>query len=259
MSELRKIALIGSGNVASHLAKSLANKGLMITGIYGRNHVTAQELAELTGAKWGPISELNTSENDLIIISVPDNGIEEVLSQIPRGDTLFAHTSGSLELSILNKLGKRKAVFYPLQTFSKEKEINFENIPIMVEAKTDDDLEQMEKLALKLSPKVFRISSAQRKKIHIAAVFSSNFTNYLYHIAEDLLAKDNIPFEIIQPLIVETTNKIQHLKPYQAQTGPAVRNDLKTISSHLEDLESIPEYHEIYKLLSHHIIKSRKQ
>ena len=162
-------------------------------------------------------------------------------------------------MEVLNKLGKRIGVFYPLQTFSKDKEVDFSKIPMMVEANTNEDMENLEKLAQNLSTKVFRITSAQRKKIHIAAVFSSNFTNYLYHIAEDLLTKDNIPFEVIQPLIAETTEKIKHLKPYHAQTGPAVRNDVETITSHLQDLEAIPEYHEIYKLLSHHIIKSRKQ
>ncbi len=259
MSEIKKIAFIGSGNVASHLAKALVNKGLSITGIYGRNPESTKDLASLFNAKHGTADHIDVSENDLIIISVPDNAIEEVIKQLPIGNAFFTHTSGSLDINILNKLGKRTGVFYPLQTFSKEKEVNFEKIPMMVEAQTKEDLNSLEKLAQVLSPKVFRISSAQRKKIHIAAVFSSNFTNYLYHIAEDLLAKDNIPFEVIQPLIAETTDKIQHLKPFHAQTGPAVRNDLETISSHLEDLEAIPEYHEIYKLLSHHIIKSRKQ
>lgn len=259
MPEIKKIAFIGSGNVASHLAKALVDKGLSITGIYGRNLATAQVLAELTGAKWGTISDINNTEQDLIIISVPDNAIEEVMNTLSDGHTLVIHTSGSLDIEVLNQLGNRIGVFYPLQTFSKEKEVDFTKIPMMVEANTKNDLEKLERLAKVLSPKVFRISSAQRKKIHIAAVFSSNFTNYLYHIAEDLLTKDNIPFEVIQPLIAETTEKIQHLKPYHAQTGPAVRNDLDTISSHLQELEAIPEYHEIYKLLSHHIIKSRKQ
>lgn len=259
MSEIKKIAFIGSGNVASHLAKALVEKGLSISGIYGRNLLTSKALAQLCDAKWGSILDIEAMESDLIIISVPDNAIEEVIQQIPICKTLITHTSGSLDMSVLQKLGNRIGVFYPLQTFSKEKELDFTKIPMMVEANTEDDLEQLERLAKVLSPKVFRISSAQRKKIHIAAVFSSNFTNYLYHIAEDLLTKDNIPFEVIQPLIAETTEKIQHLKPYHAQTGPAVRNDLETISSHLQELEANPEYHEIYKLLSHHIIKSRKQ
>ncbi|NPD44297.1 MULTISPECIES: Rossmann-like and DUF2520 domain-containing protein [unclassified Lentimicrobium] len=259
MSEIKKIAFIGSGNVASHMAKSFTDKGFTITGIYGRNLITAQALAAFTNSKWGAISDINFEEHDLVIISVPDNAIAEIINILPHSNTLIAHTSGSMEMEVLNKFGKRIGVFYPLQTFSKEKEVDFSKIPMMVEAKTDEDLVILEKLAQNLSLKVFRITSAQRKKIHIAAVFSSNFTNYLYHIAEDLLTQDNIPFEVIQPLIEETTDKIQHLKPYHAQTGPAVRNDLETISSHLQDLESIPEYHEIYKLLSHHIIKSRKQ
>lgn len=259
MSEIKKIAFIGSGNVSTHLAEAFANSGIELVGFYGRNQKTTQEMATHYHSKWGSISELKPSEVDLIIISVPDHAMEEVLQTLPTVTTLLAHTSGSLSMEILQNKGNQLAVFYPLQTFSKEKKVDFSNIPLMLEANGDYDLKLLENLAQKISSKVYRINSLQRKKIHIAAVFASNFSNYLYHIAEDLLKRNDIPFEVIQALIEETTDKIKKLSPYDAQTGPAMRKDMETIEAHLKDLEETPEYHEIYKLLSKHIIQSRKQ
>lgn len=259
MSEIKKIAFIGSGNVATHLAKAFTKAGLVIGGFYGRNQQTTQELASKYQCNWGPISEIMPNELDLIIISVPDHAITEVLKSLPPGPTRIAHTSGSISLEVLQTTGDRIAVFYPLQTFSKEKEVDFNQIPIMLEANLKDDLQRLENLALKISPKVFKINSQQRKKIHIAAVFAANFSNYLYHIADDLLVRNNIPFEVIQPLIKETAQKVQQLRPYEAQTGPAVRRDMDTIKAHLKDLEDFPEYQTIYRLLSEQIIQSRKE
>lgn len=258
MTEIKKVAFAGSGNVTTHLSKALFESNIEILGFYGRNQQAVQSLAKKYDSHFGQLKELNGCEADLIIVSVPDNAIEEVLHLIPACETLIAHTSGSLSMDTLNKVSHRSGVFYPLQTFSKEKSLNFFQIPIMIEASNNGDLEKLEKLAQKISEKVFRIDSAQRKKIHIAAVFSSNFTNYLFHIAEDLLRREEVPFEVIQPLIEETTQKIKKLSPFDAQTGPAVRRDLDTINSHLDDLKEIPDYQEIYKLLSHHIIKSRE-
>lgn len=258
MTEIKKVAFAGSGNVTTHLSKVLYQSNIEIMGFYGRNLQTAELLAKKYKTKYGKLKELKTCEADMVIISVPDNAIEEVIKLIPFCDSLVAHTSGSLPMDAINNVSSRPAVFYPLQTFSKDKEIDFKNIPIMLESRDAADLILLEDLAKKISSKVFRITSLQRKKIHIAAVFSSNFTNYLFHIAEDLLNREAVPFEVIQPLIEETTEKIKELRPFDAQTGPAVRRDLDTINDHLDDLKDIPEYHEIYKLLSHHIIKSRE-
>lgn len=258
MSEIKKIAFAGSGNVATHLAKAMYEAGIEIVGFYSRKASSAQILAEKYQVKWGLLSELKVCHADLIIVSVPDHAIQEVLTLLPSCKSLLVHTSGSLEMNALKSKSHRIGVFYPLQTFSREKPLDFSQIPIMVEAAELKDTKELLLLAEKISSKVFEINSAKRMKIHIAAVFSSNFTNYLFHIAADLLEREQIPFEVIQPLIEETTEKIKHLHPSDAQTGPAMRNDQDTISLHLEDLESIPEYHEIYKLLSHHIFKSRK-
>lgn len=258
MTEINKVAFVGSGNVTTHLSKAFYDSHIEITGIYSRNIETAQSIAQKYKTQSGKLNELRDCDADLIIVSVPDRAIEEVLDQIPNCNTLVAHTSGSLSLGALENITSHPAVFYPLQTFSKNKSVDFGQIPIMIEAHHQKDLIKLEKLAFKISEKVFKINSLQRKKIHIAAVFSSNFTNYLFHIAEELLKREKVPFEVIQPLIEETTEKIKELRPYDAQTGPAVRKDLETINNHLDDLKDIPEYHEIYKLLSHHIIKSRE-
>lgn len=258
MTEIKKVAFAGSGNVTTHLSKVFYEANIEIIGFYGRNLESTQSLATKYHTKFGKLQDLKACWADLIIVSVPDNAIEEVLKLIPTCDTIVAHTSGSLPIDALNNVSSHPAVFYPLQTFSKEKKVNFSQVPIMIEAKVSDDLDALEKLANKISEKVFRINSLQRKKIHIAAVFSSNFTNYLFHIAEDLLRREQVPFDVIQPLIDETTQKIKELRPYEAQTGPAVRRDLETINTHIDILKEIPEYQEIYKLLSHQIIKSRE-
>lgn len=258
MSEIKKIAFIGSGNVATHMAEAFAGADIELVGFYGRNPNSTKALATKYHSKWAAISEIKPLEVDLILISVPDHALEEVLQSLPTSNTLMAHTSGSMSMEVLGVKGLRWAVFYPLQTFSKDKKVNFSEIPIMLEASHVNDLKKLTNLAQKISHKVFHINSLQRKKIHIAAVFAANFSNYLYHIAEDLLSKNDIPFEVIQPLIEETSDKIKTLRPFDAQTGPAVRKDLDTIQAHLKDLEELPAYQEIYKMLSEHIIKLRK-
>jgi len=254
-----KVIFIGSGNVATHLSMAIANAGFQILGFYSRNKETALQLAKKHQALGGGIEDIKTDAADLIIISVPDQAIKNVLTIIPETNALIVHTSGSIAMNVLAGKFVRIGVFYPLQTFSKKKNLDYSTIPLLLEVQQDYDMALLENLAHSITKKVYKIDSAKRKKIHIAAVFSSNFTNYLYHIAADLLSKDDIPFEVIQPLIAETVDKLKELHPYDAQTGPAVRNDRETIENHLQDLKEIPEYYEIYKLMSHHIIKSRKK
>ncbi len=258
MTELNKVVFIGAGNVATHMSQAFAQAGIRVLGIYSRKLESAKVLAEKLHAEWGSLSQIDVTEAQLIVIAVPDQFIEEVSKQIPKNNALIVHTSGSINLEVLMDVGTQIGVFYPLQTFSKDKGLHFSNIPIMLECSNEENYVLLENLAHLISERVYRINSLQRKKIHIAAVFSSNFTNYLVHIAEDLLEKENIPFDVIRPLIEETAAKLKNLKPYHAQTGPAVREDYQTIETHLRDLKNIPAYYEIYKLLSHQIIQSRK-
>jgi len=257
MTSIQKVIFIGAGNVSSHIANALSKTTIDVLAIYSRTKGNASVLAKQSNSHWGDFSNIKLFDADLVIVSVPDKALIDVLKLIPKSNAMVVHTSGSIDINIL-KMFKRTGVFYPLQTFSKNKSLNFSLVPIMLESHTDDDLALLEKLAKHLTEKTYHITSAQRKKIHIAAVFANNFSNYLFHIASDLLAKDDIPFEVIQPLIAETAEKLNELNPYEAQTGPAVRSDEETIQNHLQDLDDFPDYQAVYKLLSQQISNSRK-
>ena len=188
------------------------------------------------------------TEADLYVISVSDNAISEVSEQLPFKNRLVVHTSGTSDISVLHDKN-RKGVFYPLQTFTKGKEIDFAPIPICLEAENESDYQLLEKLGNCISQKVVRISSEQRKSLHVAAVFVCNFVNHLYQIGNEICEENNVPFEVLHPLIQETAHKIMELSPKEAQTGPAVRNDQKTIEKHIDFLTN-ENQKEIYKILT---------
>jgi predicted short-subunit dehydrogenase-like oxidoreductase (DUF2520 family) len=225
--------VIGSGNVATHLTNAfLKADGIKVTQINSRKLE-------------------NIPQADVTIIAVADDAIAKVSSKI--GNSFVVHTSGSASLdSLKNKT--RKGVFYMLQTFSKDKEVAFSEIPFCLEAATKNDYLLLEKLAKSIGKKIYAINSEQRKSLHVAAVFVNNFTNHMYKIGNDICEKNKVPFVILQPLIKETAAKIAILSPEKAQTGPAVRNDKKTIINHL-DLLSKKEQ-KIYKTLTKSIINS---
>ena len=246
---MKTINIIGSGNVAHHLVRAL-------TGLsnYKIKNVAVRSLDKV--ADFFPKDLIVTTVEDLksadiTLISVTDSAIAEVSKRIPYIDSLVVHTSGTTALEILNNKN-RKGVFYPLQTFSKSKEINFKEVPLCLEAEIADDLIELNLLANELSNNVFEISSDQRKSLHVAAVFVSNFTNHLYSIGNEICKENNIPFNILKPLIKETADKINYLNPKDAQTGPAVRFDQKTIKTH-QDFLTNKTYKEIYNLITQSI------
>lgn len=246
---MKTINIIGSGNVAHHLVRALTD-----LSNYKIQNVAVRSLDKV--ADFLPKDLIVTAVEDLkptdiTLISVTDSAIAEVSARIPYKDSLVVHTSGTTALEVLN--GKnRKGVFYPLQTFSKNKEINFKEVPLCLEAVNTDDLIELKLLAEELSDKVFEISSEQRKSLHVAAVFVSNFTNHLYSIGNEICNENNIPFDILKPLINETADKINYLNPKDAQTGPAVRFDQKTIKAH-QDFLTNKTYKEIYNLITQSI------
>jgi predicted short-subunit dehydrogenase-like oxidoreductase (DUF2520 family) len=193
----------------------------------------------------------NLPDVDITIIAVSDDAIAEVSAKI--NNKLVVHTSGSFSIDDL-KNPHRKGVFYMLQTFSKDKKIDFSKVPFCLEAEHKEDYILLEKLAKLIGNKTYSISSKQRKSLHVAAVFVNNFTNYMYKIGNDICIKNNIPFEILHPLIKETSEKIQQLSPENAQTGPAIRNDITTIKNHLNLLDKNQQ--EIYKILTNSIQNS---
>jgi predicted short-subunit dehydrogenase-like oxidoreductase (DUF2520 family) len=237
-----KVVLLGSGNVASHLIKAMeANDAIDLVQVFARSKKSIENLINSSKIT---TSFADLKEADVYVISVSDKAIEEVSNQIPFTDKLVVHTSGTMGFDVINPKNKR-GVFYPLQTFSKSKEVDMKSVPFCLETENEDDYKTIENLAKSLSNSVYKIDGEQRKSLHISAVFVSNFTNHMYQIGNALCEENNVPFAILQPLIEETANKIKTLTPTEAQTGPAIRNDEPTIQKHLEALEN-PIYKELY-------------
>lgn len=243
---MKTVNIIGAGNVAYHLYKALkkadkyklqnvAVRSLEKAKSFVDEYLLVDDVALLKKA-------------DITIISVTDSAIESISMLIPYTGSLVVHTSGTTAMNVIDNKHK-KGVFYPLQTFSKSKEIDFKSIPLCLEAESDDDLKNLKDLANSLSSKVYEISSQQRKSLHVAAVFVSNFTNHMYAIGEDICTKNNVSFDVLKPLIKETANKIEYLNPKDAQTGPAIRHDDKTLNAHKEFLSNNLQ-NEIYQLIT---------
>lgn len=249
------ITILGAGNVAQHLINAFATaENLSVVKVYSRqknNTLVLPELVKITN----DLNDLIAA--DVYIIAVSDHAIAEVASELPFKNRLVVHTSGSVALDALDD-GNRKGVFYPLQTFTKNKAIDFSNIPICLEAQFSADYQLLEQVAKALSNFVFAINSEQRKALHVAAVFVNNFVNELYRIGSEICEENQIPFEILQPLIKETAEKIMSLSPNEAQTGPAKRVDLKTISAHL-DFISDGNQKTIYEVLTQSILQNAKK
>ena len=250
-----RITLIGSGNVATHLGAAFKNAGHRMVQVYSRNEQNAALLAYHIGAE--AIDELDNinTETDIFIISVSDDAIAGIAGQLAQYDKLIAHTSGATDLYTLLAFTDKAGVFYPLQTFSKTKEVDFRAVPVCIEGADESIAQTLTELAQTISNNVYPISSAQRKTLHLAAVFACNFPNYLYGVAQELLSAQSIRFDLLRPLILETAEKVQQQFPADVQTGPAVRKDAKTIDAHLQPLKGEPELEQLYRLLSQGIIK----
>lgn len=252
-----KVSIIGSGNVATHLAKALQHAHVEILGIWSHQFENAALLANQVEAKAvSQISEIANDESDIILISVKDDAIADVAAQLKNYRGMVAHTSGAAALNVLNS-NTSYGVFYPLQTFSKHKTLDFSQVPLCLEASNAQSLQQLKTLAARISKNIYEVDSEQRKILHLAAVFACNFPNYLYGVAQQLLAQHQLDFDIIKPLIAETANKVQTALPIEVQTGPAVRNDEQTLKKHEDLLKEHADWLTIYKLLSEQIKKTR--
>lgn len=254
-----RITIIGSGNVATHLAAAFKNAGHNIVQVYSRDMQNASLLAYHVKAEAIDNLDQINSETDLFVIAVKDDAIEGIASALAKYQKLIVHTSGATDLQILLKHIQSAGVFYPLQTFSKTKEVNFNTVPLCIEGANEQIASQLNELAYTITQNVYRINSTERKTLHLAAVFACNFPNYLYYLSQQLLADQKLLFDLLRPLILETAEKVQEHLPGNVQTGPAVRNDEKTMDAHLQLLSKNPELQQLYKLLSQGIIKMDKQ
>ena len=253
----KRIAIIGTGNVAWHLARTLENAGHIIAHIYDRDRSKAEKFGlDYFNASTGSSLDFSYIDASVFIIAVSDDAIEEVATNIilPE-DAILCHTSGSQPMSALGYAPTENiGVFYPLQTFSKGKPVDFDSIPICVEGENDLTKTALLEMGQSISRMTKEISSRQRKAIHLAAVFACNFTNHMFSVSQSILQNQKMDFEILKPLITETLNKSFELGPERSQTGPAVRQDLKTLDQQYESLKADPELAEIYRLISQHII-----
>ena len=220
--------------------------------VYSRTEESARTLAQAVEAAYTTDLSSVAADARLYIVSLKDAAFVQLLPEIVAGkeNALWVHTAGSIPMDVWAGKVNRYGVFYPMQTFSKQREVNFQEVPFFVEAKRPEDVELLKAVAATLSEKVYEASSEQRKSLHLAAVFICNFTNHMYALAADLLEKYNLPFDVMLPLIDETARKVHELAPRDAQTGPAVRYDENVMNNHLAMLVDSPALQEIYKLMS---------
>jgi predicted short-subunit dehydrogenase-like oxidoreductase (DUF2520 family) len=244
--------IVGTGNVASHLATALKPHFQKLI-IAGRSQEKASELALKAGLSSTSIQDMPANA-DVYFLAVSDDGIPKVASSI-KVSGLVVHTSGSVAMRFLKNTSARIGVFYPLQSFSKERTPDWRNIPILIESNNQADSDFLYALGRKLSDTAERVSSAQRASLHIAAVFANNFTNYMIHISQDLLNQSELPQDLLNPLMLETVKKAVENGAFRSQTGPAKRQDVLTMQRHIEALSDAPEYKKVYALLSEQIRK----
>jgi predicted short-subunit dehydrogenase-like oxidoreductase (DUF2520 family) len=248
------ISFAGAGRVADALCKELFHAGFRIDLVTSETEGNGKSLADSCKSKWS--SELQFPDSTkIIIVAVPDHRLKNVLSAIKCAPgTLVAHTAGSLGLDIFPEEFKHKGVFYPFQTFSKNRKINFVDLPFLLESSDDESSEILKTLAESIGGEVHFIDYEQRKLLHLAGVFVCNFTNHMLTEGKDITLKAGFPFEILVPLINETISKAIENGPENSQTGPAVRHDQNTIEKHLELLSFSGKLQRIYSEMTHSII-----
>lgn len=249
-----KIAIVGAGNVASFFAKKFAAAGFTIVSIHSKNLAHAQSLASEVQAIASNTLSTISSDFDYLLFAVSDDALKASVTEVPASNNFcWLHTSGATSKEIFAEKTNRYGVFYPLQTFTKSVALSQEVFPVLIESSSEEIQQALEKLAVQIQLPFQYVDSEQRKNIHLAAVFACNFSNHLYQIASQLLAEQNLPFDLLLPLIQETVAKLNHLSPVTAQTGPAIRNDQAVITAHIAHLKDHPQWAQIYQLLTSEI------
>ncbi|MFC4097829.1 Rossmann-like and DUF2520 domain-containing protein [Euzebyella saccharophila] len=246
------VNIIGAGNVAYHLYRALSlSPEVKVLQVTARDQRKLEDFVnpELINTDFSKIKDC-----DVHLICVSDSAIAEIAKAMFGLNGLVVHTSGATSINLLHQL-KRYGVFYPLQTFSKQRDVSFSEIPICIEAEQKNDLALLKILALKISNDVREITSAQRKTLHLSAIFVNNFTNHLLHLGNEIVKQNNLDFNILKPLLKETVMKLEDMPPFEAQTGPARRGDQITMKEHLAQL-SEENQKKIYTELSESIQKT---
>ena len=260
MATSKRIALIGAGHVATHLGVGLQKAGWDIVQVYSRTEASASELAGRLGVPFVTSPEDVCTDADVYLVMVKDAALQGLIPALVKGreGALFVHTAGSMPMDVWAGVAGRYGVLYPMQTFSKQKEVDLASVSFFLEANQAAGLSVLEEMARSLSNKVYEATSEQRAYLHMAAVFACNFANHMYALCARLLEKQALPFEAMLPLIDETARKVHELHPQDAQTGPAVRRDANVMNKHLDMLAEEPELRELYRMISESICHSER-
>ena len=249
-----EIVFVGAGRLATQLAKALYAKGHVIRAVYSRTLASAQTLADAVGADaTNSISGL-PRQADVFIVAVADAALPQVADALLQGrsQATVLHTAGSMPMQVLQGFAHH-GVLYPMQTFSKERPVDFAQVPFFIEGNGQHALQVARQLSSSLSESIYELSSEERRYLHLAAVFACNFSNHCYALAAHILQQHGLPFSVMLPLIDETTQKVHELEPRQAQTGPAVRYDENVMAAHMQLLSQEPRMQQVYALMSQSI------
>ena len=248
------ISFAGAGKVAAALCGKIYETGIKVDLIVSLTEERGRSLAESCEASWSSVPEFPSS-TEIIIVAVPDHRLKSVLENLRcSADTLVVHTAGSFGLEVFPEHITKKGVFYPLQTFSRERKVDFTTLPFLLESSDSQSAAILEELAASIGGKTYFVSTEQRIMIHLAAVFICNFTNHMLTNGKQIADKAGVPFEIFFPLLRETMSKAMDIGPEKSQTGPAVRNDQNTIERHMDLLSFSPELKKIYREITMSII-----
>lgn len=252
-----KIILIGAGNLATHLGKAIFAAGHDVVQVFSRTMQSATALASEVGAQ--PVSDISAvrADADLYVVSVKDSAIVELIPVLCKGKEtkVFLHTAGSIPMDVFQGMALHYGVLYPMQTFSKQREVDFSQIPCFIEANDEHALQLIGDVAHQVSSRVYHLASEDRKYLHLSAVFACNFVNHCYALSQEILKDHGIPFDVMLPLIDETAAKVHELDPKEAQTGPAVRYDENVLRAQGALLKSNPQMKDIYDRMSMSIHK----
>lgn len=255
-----RIVIIGSGNLATQLSLALKDAGKEIVQIYSRTEAHVRELADKLNCDYTTNPDEIDKNADAYILSVKDDALGSLTASLcgERSNGLFLHTAGSVPMNVFKGHARRYGVLYPMQTFSKNRHVDFREIPCFIEASSDEALATVRKLAESISDHVVDCNSEKRKKLHLAAVLACNLTNHCYRLAERVLEAEQIDFRLFLPLIDETARKVSEMSPREAQTGPMVRYDVEVMNRQMAMLPD-ERTREIYRLMAESIHDDSRQ
>lgn len=253
------VSFAGAGRVAGALCKAMHSSGMTVRQIVSETPSRGRVLAARYDASWSS-EPVFADPVDIIVVAVPDHRLAGVLSTMECPATaIVAHTAGSYGFEVFPERMRNRGIFYPLQTFSENRRINFKDLPFFIEAEDERTSSILKTAAEMLGGKVFLADAVQRRMLHLAAVFTCNFVNHMLTAGKEITVKSGLPFEVMEPLIRETVSKALKNGPELSQTGPALRNDMNTIEKHLELLSFSPDLRKIYSEVTRSIIEYYKQ